>query len=119
MMSPTQAKRVTYLYDRFMAAELKGWSSYDDYMLLLEWIDDPQLCRESEALYSIHKNKKMGCPFEHPKGTLCFVPGVLEGVEAILDLYEETGNLHPKNRYLLENYLCLCQDGQICELVDS
>lgn len=116
MMSPEQAKTVTYLYDRFMESEKKGWTNLDDYLEILEWLDDQEIYRECDALYSIHKNKKMGCPYEHTNDTICFVVRILEAVEAITDLYRETENLHPRNRYILAHYLALCQDGQIVSL---
>ena len=116
MMTPTQAKNITYLYDRFIESDAKGWNALDDYMELLGFLDNDQLYREAEVLYSHQKNKKMGCPYLHSEGTVCFVVRILEAVEAITDLYKETGSLHPKNRYILENYLALCQDQQIISL---
>jgi hypothetical protein len=98
-----------------MNSELKGWSAVDDYLELVDFLDDDQLYRESDVLFSYHKNRIMGCPYEHTEGSVCFVQNIMEGVEAILDLYLETGNLHPKNRYILCNYLALVQDGQIVE----
>lgn len=119
MMSPEQIKNITYLYDRFLESEKKGWTNLDNNLEILQWLDDSELYREAEVLYSYHRNKKMGCPYDHKNDTVCFVVRILEAVEAITDLYKETGNLHPKNRYLLSNYLALCEDGQIVELSDS
>lgn len=118
MMSPEQIKNITHIYSTLMDAEKKGWTNLDDYMELLEFLDDDQLHRECDVLYSIHKTKKMGCPSGHEDGSKCFVVDFLEAIEAITDLYKETGNLHIKNRYLLCNYLTLCQDGQIVELAE-
>lgn len=119
MLTPDQAKNIVYIYTKFMASEEKGWNDLDEYLYLLEWLDDSQLYRECDALYFMHKNKKMGCPYEHRENTICFVTNILEGVEAILDLYKETGSLHIKNRYVLCNYLALVQDGQIVCLDES
>lgn len=119
MLTPEQSKNITFLYTKFLESEPKGWTNLDDYLELLDFLDDKQIYLESEVLYSFHRTKNMGCPFIHGEGTICFVPRVLEAVESILELYEETGNLHPKNRYVLSNYLALCQDGQICELPES
>lgn len=118
MISSEQAKNITYIYDQFISSELKGWNQLDDLLWALEWLDDLELYRETEAIYSVHKTKKMGCPYIHAEGTVCFVVRILEAVEAITDLYKETGSLHPKNRYLLANYLALCQDQQIVELAE-
>ena len=119
MMSPTQIKNLTYVFTSLMASEKNGWTDLDEYMVLLEWLDSDQLYRECDALYSIHKNEKMGCPYIHSEGTICFVANVLEAVEAILELYRETNNLHVKNRYVLCNYLALCQDQQILIMSES
>lgn len=118
MMSSEQVKNITYIYDKLMESEIKGWNQLDDYLELLDFLDNDQLYREAEVLYSYQKYKKMGCPYIHTEGTVCFVVRILEAVEAITDLYKETGSLHPKNRYLLANYLALCQDRQIVELAE-
>ncbi len=99
-----------------MESEVKGWAALDDHLEVLEWLDDDQLYREAEVLYSVHKNKKMGCPYKHTEGTICFAINILEAVEAITELYQETGSLHPRNRYVLSYYIALCEDGQICQL---
>ena len=119
MISPEQAKNITYIYDQFISSELKGWNELDNLLWALEWLDDSELYREAEVLYSYQKYKKMGCPYIHAEGTICFVVRILEAVEAITDLYKETGSLHPRNRYLLANYLALCQNGQIVELEED
>jgi hypothetical protein len=118
MLSSDQTKNITYLYNKFLDSELNGWTNLDNFLELLEYLDDDQLYRECEVLYSHHKRKTMGCPYEHTKDSVCFVKGILEAVEAITDLYQETGNLHPNNRYVLAYYLALCEDGQIVELLD-
>jgi hypothetical protein len=119
MISSEQVKNITYIYDQFISSELKGWNELDNLLWALEWLDDSELYREAEVLYSYQKNKKMGCPYIHAEGTVCFVVRILEAVEAITDLYKETKNLHPKNKYILAYYLALCQDGQICEIPES
>lgn len=116
MMSDIQIKNITYLYTRFMESEINGWTDLDNYLESLSWLDDLQLYREAEVLYSHHKYQKMGCPYVHTEGTVCFVTNIMDAVEAITDLYKDTGNLHPRNRYVLEYYLGLSQDGQIVSL---
>lgn len=117
-MTSEQSKNITYLVDRFLESESKGWTNLDDLLEYLEYLTDPEIYTESEALYSIHKTKKMGCPYVHKEGSVCFVYGILDAVEAILNLYEESGSLHPRNRYVLCYYLALSQDGQILILED-
>lgn len=119
MMSTVQAKNIVYLVDRFLESEKKGWNQLDDYLCILDELDDLQIFREADTLYSYHKNKKMGCPYTHSEGTICFVNGILEAVEAITDLYKETNSLHQNNRYILAYYLSLSHDRQICELPES
>lgn len=116
MMSEEEQKNITYFYNSFMENEKKGWTNLDDYLEILEWLDNAQICRECNELYSIHKTKKMGCPHIHEKGSICFVTRFLEAVEAILELHKNKKELHIKNRYLLCHYLALCHDKQIVEL---
>jgi hypothetical protein len=101
-----------------MEEEGKGWTNLDGYLELLEFLDDLQLYKECELLYSYHKYKNMGCNYEHKLGSVCLVKNILEAVDAILELYKETGNLHVKNRYILAHYLALSQIGKILELPD-
>lgn len=116
MLSTEEAKNITFVYSALLDSELKGWQDLDDFLEILEWLDDSELYREAEVLYSYHKNEDMGCPYPHKEGSSCFVKKVLEAVEAITELYKETGNLHPRNRYVLANYLALTQDGQIISM---
>ncbi len=113
MISKDQAQNISHLFSRFMESELKGWTDLDNFLELLSYLDDDQLYREAEVLYSFHKNQNMGCPYVHEEGSTCFVPKILEAVEAITELYQEVGNLLPKHRYILEYYLGLAQDGMI------
>lgn len=114
MLSKEQVSNLTYLYNKFDESELKGWTSIDDFLELIENnLDDDQIYREAEVLYSYHKNQKVGCPYLHVDGSTCFVPCILEAVEAITELYQETGNLLKKHRYILGYYLALAQDQQI------
>lgn len=118
MLDSAQIKNITYLYNTFLENELLGWSGVDDVLELLEWLDSDQLCRECDVLYSHHKYKNMGCEYDHKPGVTCLVKNILEAVDAILELYKETGNLHVRNRYILVHYLALSQIGKIIELPD-
>lgn len=119
MLNSTQTKNLINVYNFFMESEPKGWTAIDDYLEMLEYLDDIQLCKESEVLYSYHENKNMGCPYTHKSGATCFVKFILESVEAIVELYKETNNLHIKNRYILCYYLALSHDGQIIEMLED
>jgi hypothetical protein len=115
MLTTEQIKNITYVYNKLMETEDKGWDTVDDLLEIMEWLSDDQLYRECEVLYSYHKSKNMGCPHMHKPSTACFVENILEAVESILELYEETNNLHTKNRYILDYYVVLCQNGYIVE----
>jgi len=118
MMTSEQAKIVTIVYNKLINNEFREWNDIDEYLEILEYLDDDQLHREADVLFSTHKNKQMGCPHKHKDSNPCFVKYILEAVEAILDLYKETGQMHKNNRYILQNYLALTQDKQIIELID-
>lgn len=107
------------VYNRFLDSEDKrGWSSLDDYLDLLEYLDDHQLYKESLNLYNLHKNKKMGCPYNHKKKD-CFVPSVLTVIELILIYYAQKMILTEKYKFILQYYLALTQCGQIIELINA
>jgi hypothetical protein len=116
MLGSAESKNLTYLFNQFLKCEEKGWTELDDFLDILDYLDDDQLCKESAVLFSFHKNKNMGCPYKHATGTQCFVKPILEGVEAILNLHDETGNLHINNRYILLHYLALSETGNIIEI---
>jgi len=116
MLNPTEIKNIVFVYDQLMKSEVTGWAIVDDLLELIEWLDDNQLYRECEILFSHQKKLKMGSPFQDDPKCTIFVNHLLEAVTSILGLYEETNDLHPKNRYIISYYLALCQSGQICEI---
>ena len=118
MMSSEQTKQVREVYLKFMASEERGWSPVDEYLEMLEYIDDHQLYLEASVLFESHQEKKIGCLYKHKKSN-CFVPTIMEAVDAILTLYSKTETMHKNNRYILQYYLALSQAGQIVELIDS
>ena len=96
-----------------MDAEEKSWSEIDFFLELIEFLDDDQLCREAEVLYSGHNGRNVGCPSELGPGVNQFVKEILEAADSILQLYRETNSLHIKNRYVLYYYLALSQAQRI------
>lgn len=118
MLTPAERKNITFVYDKLLACETKGWAEVDEFMVYLEWLDNDQLYREADVLYSKHKDKKIGCPYEsdHRPGYFCLVVFILEAVECILKLYKENTYLTESNRYILCNYLALQQAGQLVEI---
>lgn len=119
MMTQEETKNVVYVYDKLMKNETENeWTSIDDIIELIQMISDKELFVESSILYSEQKGKNIGCPYLHKEGTICFVTNILEAVESIIDLYEESRSLHANNRYILEYYVALCENGNIIELMD-
>lgn len=118
MLTPEESKNITYIYNKFLDSETKGWDQLDEVLILLEWLDDSQLYREVEVTYSKQRNKKMGCQYEqdHKPGYICMVKSILEAVECISKIYEENHYMNETNRYILCNYLALVQAGQIVEI---
>ncbi len=116
MMSREQYKVVVQVYLHLLDNEKRGWDGLDDYMNYLEYLDNDQIHRESDVIYSYHKNVKVRCEDKHAESQ-CLLPLMVECVGVILELYKETNNLHQKNRYILEYYLSMNQAGMI--LVDT
>jgi hypothetical protein len=115
MMTPEQRKTVTNAYNHLMEKEARGWDGLDDCMDCLEYLDDDQLHREADVIYEQHAKKQVKCQQDHPIDH-CFIPMLVDASAAILELYKETGSLHPKNRYILQYYLAMQQVGMIvCE----
>lgn len=112
MMDSSQKDAVTIVYNRFMDQEGRGWDQLDDTLDLLEYLDDDQLYREASVLYSYQEHKNPRCPQDHHKSK-CFIPVVIEAVSAILELYQDSPTMHPKNRYILQYYLAISQSEGI------
>lgn len=110
MMTDDQRKSVLRAYDHLLSKEKEKecWDGLDDCMWHLENLDDDQVHREADVIYCQHSHENARCKQEHPKEH-CFIPLLVDAVGAILELYKETNNLHPKNRYILEYYLSMNQ----------
>lgn len=111
MTTNDQVKNITEVYSRFIKSEHREWGVLDDTLCYLEYIEDDQIYKESSILFWKHRDGAT-CDISHPIEE-CFVPLILNAVEAILGLYEETRDMHPNNRYILEYYLALSQIGTI------
>jgi hypothetical protein len=113
MMSPEQVRTVAQVYRQFIENEShRGWDEIDNYLLYLDFLDDDQLHREADVVYVQHKDEKVGCDQDH-KLSDCFVPKVIDAVNAILELYKVTGHMHKNNRYILQYYIAITQAGMI------
>jgi hypothetical protein len=112
-MNLEQVRVVAEVYRQFMASEeSRGWEPIDDYLDFLEYLDNDQLHREADVILEQHKGLNVKCEKDHPQ-VECLVPKLLEAAAAILDLYRETGELHKKNKYILQYYLACNQAGMI------
>lgn len=116
MMTPEQKKVVSKAYDHLLKSEKRGWDSLDDYIDCLEYLEDGQLLREADVIYSTHKNVKVKCGEEHGKEK-CFIPLLVESIGYILDLYLDSEDLHVKDKYILQYYLAINEAGMI--LIES
>jgi len=119
MIDSYETKNIIFVYNELIKHESRAWGDLDNYLELLDYLNDLEICREAAALYFLHKTKNMGCNKKHAEGHWCFARSILDAVESILNLYEENEGLHPKNRYILGYYLALTHDGQIRELLES
>lgn len=109
-MSEEQAKTVKMVYARFMESETEDWVKIDDVLTLIENLTKEELIQESAIKYLQHSKGVFRCESDHDT-RYCFAPYVLEAVGAILELYVETKNLHPKNAYILTYYLSMTEMG--------
>lgn len=112
MMNSEQRKVVVSVYNHLLANETRGWDGLDDYIEYLDYLTDDQLHRECDVIHEIHSRGQVKCNVDHPKEK-CFVPIMFDAVTAILELYKETNNLHPKNKYILQYYLAMQQADMI------
>ena len=113
MMTPEEVKIVQMVYTRFLEAEGKGWTSLDDALEVMEWLSDKDIITESDIKCETHSMGSVRCKNEHAASKTCFAPFILEAVISILELHDETKELHAKNRYILAHYLAMSELGLI------
>lgn len=112
MMTTEQRRIVMEVYNHFLENERRGWDMLDDYIVYLDFLDNDQLHREADVAYCNHTMMEVKCSQDHPREK-CFIPVLIEAVGAILELYKDNGNLHEKNKYILQYYLAMNQSGMI------
>jgi hypothetical protein len=108
MMSREEKEVVQLVYNRLIESEEEEWSNIDGYLELCSYMSDSELVTESSIKYVVHSQGVFRCSQEHDL-SFCMAPRILDAVEAILALYWQTKELHPKNRYILEYYLTMCE----------
>lgn len=122
MMTTEQSAVVKTVYARFMDSEggelEHSWTGLDDNLELFSWLSDTDIAREASVKAETHRHGTFRCHNVHEQQH-CFAPYILEAVQAILDLYEKTGDLHENNRYILTYYLSMSELGMIFSSVAS
>lgn len=111
-MTTDQRNIVRQAYLHLLGHENRGWDELDDLVDYLEFLNDDELHRESDLLYSQHRGASVKCHQQHDRKE-CFIPILVEAVNIILELYKETGAMHPKNKYILQYYLAMNQVNMI------
>lgn len=111
-MSEEQVRVVVQVYNHLLERENRGWDDIDNYLDLLEYLNDDELHREADVVYTGHQNRTVRCQQNHAKES-CFIPLLVEASSAILDLYKETNQLHVKNKYILQYYIAMNQSELI------
>lgn len=112
MMTEEEAKIVKLVYNRFIDSEDQTWTTIDDNLEFVDYLTDDELIREASIKADDHSVGVFRCKSSH-EANFCFAPFILESVNSILSLNEKTGELHPKNRYILTYYLSMSELGLI------
>lgn len=108
MMTKERSDIVKMVYTRFIESEQEIWTDLDCNLEFMGYLTDAEMILECKAKFDKHCFGVLRCNQEHGPDK-CLAPYILEAVEYILDLYSETGQLHPKNYYLLSYYLALSE----------
>lgn len=108
MMTPEDKTAVIRVYNHFLKSEEDGWSNLDDNLEMMDLLSDEELANESIIRQEYHKQNGIKCVTNHDPNE-CFATVILESVDAILKLYEETKELHLKNRYILLYYMAMSE----------
>lgn len=116
-MSKDEQRTVSQVFARFSDLDSRAtnrWTRIDELMCVLQDLTNEQIVAEASVQMQVHKTKgQPRCRTDHPISQ-CFVPTVIEAVDAIVRLYSESAeNVHPKNRFVLSYYLVLSHMGYI------
>lgn len=112
-MSEDQARSVKEIYRNFISHDYnRKWTKMDDILWELDFLSDEQTVLETETQVYRHSLGNLKCSEDHGEST-CLVPQLMDSVNAICELYQENGVLHPGNRYILHNYLAVSHQGVI------
>jgi hypothetical protein len=107
MMSKEESDIVKSVYTRFLESEEEStWTEIDENLEFYGYLSDEEVIKEAKIKFEEHSSGVFRCKNEHDI-KFCFAPKILEAVEYILNLYDETGFLHEKNRYVILYYLVM------------
>lgn len=113
MMSKEQEESVKMVFRNFITHDQqRGWSDIDEILFKLDFLSDEETILETETQIYRHSQGTLKCAEDHGQKA-CLVPQLMDCVNAICELYNESKSLHPKNRYLLHNYLAVSHKGTI------
>ncbi len=112
MMTKDQIEVVKIVYNRLIDSEERAWNDIDDTLEFFSWLSDVELIAQVQTKMASHSKKALRCTQNHDQ-QYCMAPYFLEASEAIVDLYEESGVLHEKNRYILTYYMTMSELGLI------
>ena len=107
-MTNEESKTVKIVYARFIENENDDWTDLDENLTLYGQLGNKELVKQTKAKIKIHSKGIFRCVEQHPQ-EYCMSPLILESAEAIVNLYDETKVLHPKNSYILCYYLVLSE----------
>lgn len=112
-LTKKQKDAVDLTYTLFIKSETReDWSEFDDFMEALDWLSNEELFREASIILEMHIKGDPRCKSNHPREK-CVVPKMIEGVDAILNSYEQMGLMDDQFRNILKYYLALTQEGSV------
>lgn len=118
-MTKDEIEIIKSVYDRFLLCDGDDyWSSLDEMMEYFEFLDDNEIINEASMRILLHRRDGIKCANDHNIED-CFAPTILDAVEAIVQLYDESKTLDNKNRYVLSYYMTLCELKLILYLNES
>jgi hypothetical protein len=109
MMTSYEKEVVLTVYRRFLENESDDcWTDMDDNLLFFDMLTDQEIINESLIKLESSKSTVFRCKLEHDQ-VYCMAPLIREAAVVITNLFKETKELHEKNRYVLMNYLVMCE----------
>jgi hypothetical protein len=108
MLSKEQSEIVKLVYTRFIDSEEEIWTEIDDNLEMTGFMSSQELVNECIIKFEQCSGGIFRCNQAHDQSK-CIAPIILEGVGYILALYDKTSYLPPKNKYVLEYFLVLCE----------